>query len=322
MRNAFIGELTALIKDDDRAVFLSANCGWGVLDNLASELGEIGAKTQNGKSGRFLDVGIAEQNMIALAAGLAASGKRVFVYSISNFPTLRALEHIRNLILYPSLNVKIISIGAGFIYGAQGATHHMTEDAGVMRALPNIEIFTPSDPIEAAAIARLCAASDKAAYIRIQRGGEATLHNVALSDRKIEDLTNGTPIAIGEESPNASIAIIVSGAIACEAIEARERLSACEIVANVYSACRLPLNCAAIARLAKQADRIITLEEHNTQGALGSAVSEVLTDLQSPVKLVKLGLKDTFAVTVGDQSYLRKIYNLNAKAIIVLNVSS
>jgi transketolase len=319
MRNAFIKELTALIKDDDRAVFLSANCGWGVLDNLSSELGEIGAKTKDGKSGRYLDVGIAEQNMIALAAGLAASGKRVFVYSIANFPTLRALEHIRNLVLYPSLNVKIISIGAGFIYGAQGMTHHMTEDAGVMRALPKIEIFTPCDPIEAAAIARICAASDKTAYIRIQRGGEAPLHSAALSDRRIEALANGAPIAIGDESPNATIAIVASGAIASEAIEAQKRLALKGAIANVYSACRLPLDRGAIARLAegltKRTDCVITLEEHNAQGALGSAVSEVLASLQSGVKLVRLGLNDAFATIVGDQTYLREVYGIDAKAI-------
>ncbi|MDR0746682.1 MAG: hypothetical protein LBE89_02190 [Helicobacteraceae bacterium] len=316
MRSAFIKKLTALIKDDENAVFLSANCGWGVLDDLASELGEIGAKARNGKNGRYLDVGIAEQNMIALAAGLAADGKRAFVYSISNFPTLRALEHIRNLILYPKLNVKIISIGAGFIYGAQGMTHHMTEDMGVMRSLPNIKIFTPCDPIEALAIARLCAASDNAAYIRIQRGGETTLHSAELSDCEIESLANGAPIAIGEESPNASIVIIASGAIACEAIEAQRNLAERGVIANVYSACTLPLDCGAIARLAKRADRIITLEEHNAQGALGSAVGEVLTHLQSSVKLVRLGLQNTFAVAVGDQPYLREVYGLNAQTIV------
>jgi transketolase len=314
VRNAFIKELTSFAKADESAVFLSANCGWGVLDGLAAELGEIGAKDRNGKSGRFLDVGIAEQNMIALAAGLAASGKRVFVYSIANFPTMRALEHIRNLILYPSLNVKIISIGAGFIYGAQGMTHHMTEDAGVMRSLPGIDIFTPCDPFEAAAIARICAASGKAAYIRIQRGGEAPLHSGELSGARIEAIANGTPIAVGEESPKASIAIIALGAIASEAIKAQESLAARGAIANVYSACRLPLNRVAIERIAKQADRIITLEEHNRVGALGSAVAEILADTQSAVKFDRLGLDDTFATIVGDQAYLRDAYRLNALA--------
>ncbi|MDR2639451.1 MAG: hypothetical protein LBC09_06425 [Helicobacteraceae bacterium] len=316
MRNAFIKELTNFAKADESAVFLSANCGWGVLDALADELGAIGAKDRNGKSGRFLDVGIAEQNMIAVAAGLAACGKRVFVYSISNFPTLRALEHIRNLILYPSLNIKIISIGAGFIYGAQGMTHHMTEDAGVMRSLPKMEIFTPCDPIEAAAIARLCATSDSAAYIRIQRGGEAPLHSRPLSDARIDAIARGDLIAIGETERSAAIAIIASGAIAAEAIKAQDTLASVGAIAAVYSAPRLPLDSAAIANLAKRVDRIITIEEHNRIGALGSAVAEILADMQSGVKLIRLGLNDSFATAVGDQTYLRELYGIDAATLV------
>ncbi|GHV04503.1 transketolase [Campylobacterota bacterium] len=312
MRNAFLAALTEIALADERVCLLSANCGWGVLDGFAKAVGTM-------PNGRFLDVGIAEQNMIALAAGLATTGRKVIAYSISNFPSLRALEQIRNLVLYPRLDVKIVSVGAGFVYGAQGMTHHMTEDAGVLRALPEMEIFTPADPLEAEAVARIVCAHERAAFVRLQRAGESALH-AALGQSEREMIANGTPIVIGEGAGEAgvggaTVAIVASGAIVGEAYKAQTLLAANGVKTSVYSAPRLPLNARAVAEIAKLSFAIITLEEHNRVGALGSAVAEILCGHGLSARLLRLGLDDTFATTVGDADYLRVAYGLNAASI-------
>ncbi|RLA96545.1 MAG: transketolase, partial [Deltaproteobacteria bacterium] len=139
MRTAFIETLYELAEKDDRIWLLTADLGYSVLERFADRFPE-----------RFLNVGIAEQNMVGIATGLALSGNIVFIYSIANFPTLRCVEQIRNDVCYHNTDVKIVALGGGFTYGTLGVTHHATEDLAIMRSLPNMRVVAPGDPVETA----------------------------------------------------------------------------------------------------------------------------------------------------------------------------
>src|SRR5215813_10958785 len=143
MRDAFVAAVTELAAADERIWLLTGDLGFTVFERFRERFAD-----------RFVNVGVAEQNMTGVAAGMALSGKIVFTYSIANFPTLRCLEHVRNDVCYHNANVKIVSVGGGFTYGAMGATHHAVEDIAVMRALPNLMVVAPGDPVEARAATR------------------------------------------------------------------------------------------------------------------------------------------------------------------------
>src|SRR5215211_4515749 len=137
MRNAFLNELFELAQQDDRITFITGDLGYTVVENFKEALPK-----------QFLNAGVAEANMTSLAAGMALSGKIVFTYSIANFPTLRCLEQIRNDVCYHQANVKIVAVGGGMAYGPQGYTHHGVEDLAILRALPNLAVVAPADPVE------------------------------------------------------------------------------------------------------------------------------------------------------------------------------
>ncbi|HUT68624.1 MAG TPA: hypothetical protein VMW86_08780, partial [Dehalococcoidales bacterium] len=138
MRAAFIKSLIEMAREDESIFLLVGDVGYRLVEPFAREFPE-----------RFVNIGIAEQNMVGIAAGLALSGKTVFLYSIANFPTVRCVEQIRNDVCYHKANVKIVTAGGGLIYGALGPTHHLTEDVALMRALPNMTVIAPGDPLEA-----------------------------------------------------------------------------------------------------------------------------------------------------------------------------
>ena len=158
MRNTFINELEKLAVVDPSIYLLTGDLGFGVLNSFSENLPK-----------QFINVGISEQNMTAVAAGLALEGNAVYTYSIGNFPSLRCLEQIRNDICYPNANVKIISVGAGLSYGQLGMSHHATEDMAIMRALPNMRVFSPADPQEAIAVLKEVSQVPGPAYIRLEK---------------------------------------------------------------------------------------------------------------------------------------------------------
>jgi transketolase len=162
MRTTFIQTLCEIAERDERVWLLTADLGYSVLEPFAERF-----------PSRFLNVGVAEQNMIGVAAGLAHSGKMPFVYSIANFPTLRCFEQIRNDVCYHEANVKIVAVGGGFAYGAQGYTHHGVEDLGVMRLLPNMIVVAPGDPVETRGATLAMAAHRGPCYLRLGKAREA-----------------------------------------------------------------------------------------------------------------------------------------------------
>src|SRR6266481_9783985 len=166
MRGAFFRAVTALAEQDERVHLIVGDLGFGVVENFAERF-----------PNRFVNVGVAEQNMTGVAAGIALSGKVVFTYSIANFPILRCLEQVRNDVCYHKANVKIVAVGGGLAYGALGATHHATEDLAILRALPRMVVVAPGDPVETEAATRAVMAHAGPCYLRLGRAGEAKIHS-------------------------------------------------------------------------------------------------------------------------------------------------
>ena len=297
MRDAFVRALMREMEKDPRVVLVTGDLGFGVLRPVKETYPD-----------RLINAGIAEQGMIGLAAGLAMTGRRVVVYSIGNFPTLRPLEQIRNDCAYHGLNVKIVCVGGGFVYGSLGMSHHATEDMAVMRAIPGITCFTPGDPAETEATVPVMFAREGTCYLRLGRGNEPYAH----AEKQI---SWEFPKAV-QLQPGKDVALLSAGGILIELKRAAERLAEREISAEVVSfPCLKPLDGKAVLSLAERFSDLITVEEHNVIGGFGSAVCEILAEAGSGCRVHRIGLRDCFAGEVGDQAYLRRIYGMDAEAI-------
>ena len=296
MRASFISSLIDLAKNDERIFLLVGDVGYSLVEPFAQEF-----------PSRFINIGIAEQNTIGVATGLALTGKIVFVYSLANFPTLRCLEQIRNDICYHDANVKIVSSGAGLAYGSLGATHHATEDVSIMRALPNMTVITPSDSVEASLATKAMAHWSSPCYLRLSKTGEPIIN------REIPDFQIGKAIRIRDGS---DITLIGSGAILYNVIQAAQQLEENGIKARVLSMHTIkPLDNEEILTAARDTNAIITIEEHSIIGGLGSAVAEVLTEGKMNVSFMRMGIPDTFCKQVGNQDFLRAIYSISVDGI-------
>jgi len=297
MRNAFVNVLLRLAREDASIYLVTGDIGFGVLAPFWEEFPD-----------RFVNAGIAEQAMMGMAAGLALEGKTPFVYSIANFTSLRCLEQIRNDCAYHNANVKVVSVGAGFAYGALGMSHHGTEDAAVLRALPGVAVVTPCDPLETAAAARVVAQIPGTCYLRLGRGGEETLHQTPPDLR----FGKGLQLAEGERA-----AIFTAGAIAAEVMRARTLLAERDLRPAVYSLPFLkPMDTALIRRAAREYELLVTVEEHNIVGGLGGAVAEIVAEMDAPrARLLRIGMNDEYCSAVGSQQYLREYYSFSAEKI-------
>lgn len=297
MRNHLIAELYELAQKDSKIYLMTGDLGYGVLNRFQERFPD-----------RFVNAGISEQNMASVAAGMALEGNTVYLYSIGNFPGMRCLEQIRNDICYPNANVKIIVVGGGFAYGQLGMSHHATEDLAVMRALPNMRVYSPADPTEAVEVIRRANSVHGPCYIRLGKGGEPELHP-EMRDYSVEKLMQVIP---GE-----GVAILATGSILGQAMEAARLLRECRGVrAAVYNVmCLKPLDEKAIIAIGREFTQIVTVEEHNIIGGLGGAVAEVLAGEPAHGRLLRIGLRDEYPSVVGSQSYLRGYYGISAEHI-------
>lgn len=298
MRNHLIAELERIASEDSRVVVLTADLGYSVLDSFSEKFPD-----------RCLNVGICEQNMTSVAAGLALEGHVVYTYSIGNFPVMRCLEQIRNCVCYHDANVKIIAVGGGFVYGQLGMSHHATEDLAITRALPNMRVFCPADPDEAVQVLRAAHGIAGPCYIRLARGGEPRLH----SEVTDYDVTRLLPLQEGRD-----VAVMATGPVLSEALAAARQLDNEGIRIGVYNCISLkPFDVEGLRLIAERYRAIVSLEEHNVIGGLGSAIADaLLSTMPVPMPwLVKLGLQDVYTSVVGSQSYLRKHYGLSADDI-------
>lgn len=297
MRDAFVRALLREMKQDPRIVLVTGDLGFGVLRPVKEQFPD-----------RLINAGIAEQSMVGMAAGLALTGRRVVVYSIGNFPTLRPLEQIRNDCAYHGLNVKIVCVGGGFVYGSLGMSHHATEDMAVLRAIPEITCFTPGDPAETEAVVPVMFATEGTCYLRLGRGNEPHAHEGEITGWKF-------PKAV-QLREGKDIAILSAGGILVELKRAAEALAEKGIGAEVWSfPCLKPIDRDTILELGAKYRDLLTVEEHNISGGFGSAVCEVLAESGSGCRVHRIGLQDCFTTVVGDQAYLRHIYGMDAESI-------
>ena len=300
MRDTVIRELINLGKEDKNLTLITGDLGFGVLRPFWETL-----------SDQFINAGITEQSMTGVAAGMALEGKTVFTYSIGNFPTLRCLEQIRNDCAYHKLNVNVICVGGGYVYGALGVSHHATEDIACLRALPEVSVICPGDAIEAKYAVRAIAKSSGSCYLRLGRGGEKAI-NTSLSSFEI-----GKAYKIREAKPfEKRVAVFSTGAILEETALACDKLEEQGIGVEQYSFPTVkPIDSGVIADCAKRFDHIFTVEEHNIVGGFGSAAAEVISGLGESVRLHRLGINDFYCSKVGTQAYLRDYVGISADKI-------
>jgi transketolase len=297
VRNAFLDTLFELAEHDDRIVFVTGDLGFRVVEKFMEQ-----------RPRQFLNAGVAEQNLTGVAAGMALSGKIVFTYSIANFPTLRCLEQIRNDICYHQANVKVVAVGGGLAYGAMGATHHATEDLAVMRAMPELVVVAPGDPVETRAATRAIAAYPGPCYLRLGKAGEPTVHGGPVDFR----LGKAIRFRDGDD-----LTLISTGGVLQTAARVAEQLATDGIETRVLSMHTLkPLDTEAVLTAAKETRLIATLEEHSIIGGLGSAVAEVLAETHGVrVPFKRMGLPSAFSPHIGAQDYMLTQHRLSVEAL-------
>ncbi|NLY77582.1 MAG: transketolase family protein [Tissierellia bacterium] len=255
---------------------------------------------------RFFNVGIAEQNLMATAAGLATTGKIPFASTFAIFATGRAYEIIRNSVAYPKLNVKIAATHAGLTVGEDGATHQALEDISLMRSIPNMVVLCPADAVETKKCVFKAAEHNGPVYIRLGRSKVPVIldEDYEFEIGKSVQLRNGSDVTI-----------IATGVMVAKALEACDKLAEENISARVINISTIkPIDKDIIIKAAKETKGIVTVEEHNIIGGLGSAVAEVLAE-NHPAHIVRIGTMDTFGES-GDGNKLLDKYGLNAENIV------
>ena len=253
---------------------------------------------------RHFDMGIAEGNMMAVAAGLAASGKIAYASTFAVFATGRAYDQVRNSICYPNLNAKICATHAGITVGEDGASHQALEDIALMRAIPNMHVFQPCDGPEAKAIVKAVAKIDGPCYVRL---GRLAVESVNDPETYTFEYGKGIVMQKGEK-----VAIVATGMMVQEALAAAKELDFDPTVVNIHTI--KPIDADLIKELAKTHDAIVTVEEHNVIGGLGGAVAEVLASEKERCPQYMMGVQDTFGQS-GTPAELLDHYGLNAKHI-------
>jgi len=295
MRNAFINRLTQLAEVYKNIFLICGDIGYSVLEPFAQCFPD-----------RFLNVGIAEQNMMQVATGLSLEGYNVFAYSIGNFPTLRCMEQIRYDICYHNANVKIVAVGGGYAYGALGVSHHTTEDIAMLRAIPNMTVTAPGDPVEAEELANWFSEYTGPGYIRLNKSGEPKVH---------ANKVNLLPGCLLEVLPGSECAVLSCGAVLSQTLdEIRSQALPWALYSAPFAS---HLNPEELVKIAERFGTLITIEEHQLSGGFGSSVIEILSDLYAAHRISRMpyvrriGIPDKFLSVAGTQEFLRKLSGIS-----------
>jgi transketolase len=296
MRMTFINTLHDLAKNDDRIFLLTADVGFSVFERFMEDFPD-----------RYLNVGVAEANMIGVAAGLAMSDKIVYAYTMAHFLTFRCYEQIRLDLCYQNTDVKLVGSGGGLTYGSAGTTHHSIEDISIMRSLPNMCVICPGDPIETKYAIEASLKHEGPVYIRLGKNDP----NVHEGNSINFQIGKGITLKRGND-----LNILATGNMLESAKLAADRLEKEGINASVISMHTIkPLDVDLIEELAYSGEPMFTIEEHSIIGGLGSAVSEVLAELDCEVPFKRIGLPDEYSHIVGSQQYLRKKFEIDVDNI-------
>ena len=298
MRNAFANELLALADADPRVVMLTGDIGNKLFD-----------KFRAAHPGRFFNCGVAEANMMGVAAGLAMTGLLPFVYTIAPFVTTRCLEQIRTDVCYHDLPVTIVAVGAGLSYAGLGPTHHACEDIAFMRALPNMAVICPGDAWEVRGAMRAALRAPHPVYLRMGKKGEPVVH-----DAMPHGFAIGRAITVAEGT---SLCLLATGTMLPEALAASSLLQQAGLSARVVSFHTVkPLDEACLAEAFARFSLVATIEEHSLIGGFGAAVAEWQIDRGGDAPaLVRIGVPDAFFKHAGEQEYAREQLGLAAPQI-------
>jgi transketolase len=293
MRKAFVEALIALAAQDDRVVLLTADMGYNALEPFRSAY-----------PGRFFNVGVAEQNLIALATGLAESGLRPYCYSIAPFAALRPYEFIRNGPVLHRLPVRIVGMGGGLEYGSNGISHYGVDDIGVLRVQPGLAVFAPADSRQTRTVVEQTAGLPRPLYLRLEKDESVTVPG--LDGR----FAVGRPehLIVGRE-----VLFVAMGGVAVEAVAAARALAAKGVAAGVAVASTLsPIDQARFADLLAGYPVVITVEAHNVNGGLGSSVAEIIAELPLRPRLVRRAVTDATDGLTGHREFLYRHHGLAA----------
>ena len=294
MRDAFIKELEKAASKNPKIFLMTGDLGYGVVEQFAEKF-----------PGQFLNAGVAEQNMMGMAAGLADSGRLPFVYSIANFPTFRCLEQIRNDVCYNELPVTVVSVGAGLAYGSLGYSHHAIEDLAVMRALPGMRVLSPCDPNEVRAAINTILTDPCPTYLRLGKNGEP---NITSNDFKALPDVNIL-------KPGHGLLLLVTGSVAAQVLELA-KTSEIDVIRNsqVASIPKIkPLNLSALNL--QQFSAVVSIEEHSLTGGLNSAIYEYFREEGQFQRVFGIGLRDEIRRDSGQADHLRMLAGLSALGI-------
>ncbi len=295
MREAFILGVIELARAEQDIVFISNDYGSPVLDTLRNEFPE-----------RFVNAGISEQNIISVASGLAAEGKKTFVYSIACFITLRCFEQVKLDICIHKLPVTIVGVGPCFAYGPDGPTHHATEDLSLMRTLAGLRIVTPSDPQLAHAFAGICGRSATPTYIRLDKGSFPVL------GERLPCAGDGFRRA----GKKAEVLFISCGSMTHRALEVAEAIEEDGHTVEVIDLYQLKPLASDLIEVLRDAEFVFTIEEHTINGGLGSIISETVTDHLLPVRLVRFGVNDDYLYSYGSRKLLQEKCGLDRDKLV------
>lgn len=297
MRNAFADEITRLGAEDPRVVLLSGDIGNKLFD-----------KFKAAAEPRFFNCGVAEANMMGVAAGMALSGLRPVIYTITPFTTTRCLEQIRVDACYHRAPVVIVGTGAGLSYAELGPTHHSCEDMGLLRLLPEMTVLAPCDAVELRAALRAALKHDGPVYMRIGKKGEPIIHQTP------PDFRIGRSITV---RPGSDVALLSTGNMISPALAAAELLAAAGVSARVESFHTVkPLDGDTLADVFGHCRAVATIEEHSVIGGLGGSVAEWrAAHADGSARLISFGTADAFMHEVGSQDYARRKFGLTAENI-------
>jgi len=296
IRDAFFNRLYEIAKQDRDVILVSADMGAPSLDKFRRDL-----------SDQYINVGIAEQNMITVATGLGLSGKKVYIYAIEPFVSSRIHEFIKLDVSLMKVPITIIGVGAGFSYDDSGPTHHTTEDISIIRPLPNMQLLNPSDSVMASAFADITYKSDDPAYIRLDREVQPARYDIAYSfEEGFFELEKGDDICI-----------VATGNLVSNALDVQKKFSKDGIQIGVVDFYQLkPIDVKNLSNCLSNYKYVISWEEHLLAGGMGSILSEIITDNNLSVKLKRIGVDDKYCYLYGGRKNIQKKTNIYNDTVI------
>ncbi|MET0383835.1 MAG: transketolase C-terminal domain-containing protein [Burkholderiaceae bacterium] len=294
MRNAFSDALVRLATADPRVLLLTGDHGYALFDAFRKRC-----------PGQYVNAGIAEQNMVGMAAGLARTGFRPFVYGLSAFVPIRVLEQIKLDVAHDGLPVVLVGDGAGFVYSHLGTSHQSTEDIAATRAIAGLQILSPADRFELTACMEAAHAAAGPVYLRMGKSDRGDVHSAALPALRPGRLL---PVRGGVGAP---LALIATGSMVSTAVKLAPDFPGCAVWSAPFVK---PLDALQVADIARGGGRLVVLEEHSTLGGLGAAVAEITSE-HAPVRLLRVGVQDRYSEHCGTYDYLLKEHGLDLDAV-------